>query len=197
LHELIHVCQRANDLEKLNKKYLIDGINLLKTIISEYPKIKDDFFNYVFKQKISHISMISSWIFEIWDELYLKNNYGEFEEKKHETTYARISKDAKDDVYDNFGSWRKYPLFGQLIRATYLQKITNGKDISKKYLDLSEKWKKILKDSTSDEEYCRLMKILEDLTNVDDFNNVGLKKLETAYDLIINEMISEVKKDYE
>lgn len=198
LHELIHACQRTNDLLHLNQKYLIDGVNDLIKIQSEYLKHKpeDDYYNYVFKKKINNIDEMSGWIFEIWNELLLKQDYGVHLEKKHETTYKLITKGIPDDAYKNFGTWKKFPIFNQLVRATYLEKISRGTKTSSKYKELAEKWEKILADSTSSEDYGALMSNLDYLTNVDDFSSAGLKQLEDAYDKMIETMKEEAKKDY-
>lgn len=198
LHELIHACQRTNELLQLNQKYLIDGVNDLIKIKSEYleHKPEDDYYNYVFRKKTNNIDEMSGWIFEIWNELLLKQDYGQHLEKKHETTYKLITKGIPDDAYKDFGTWKKFPIFSQLVRATYLEKISRGTKISSKYKKLAEKWEKILSDSTSAEDFEELMSNLDSLTNVDDFSKAGLEKLEEAYDKMIKMMKNEAKKDY-
>lgn len=190
LHELIHACQRKNDLHEFNKKFLTRMDRLDTIIENEYKEFKD---NFEFNEKIRDIKQFSTWIFEIWDELFLKHNYPSDEEEKHGITLGVIRRDCKEDAFKTLGKWRKYSVFKHMVRASYLKKITSGREISSEYEKLELCWKEILEKCSTKNELEELLQKLNDLTFVNEFNENGLSKLENAYDEMIEEMISNLK----
>ena len=195
LHEIIHCCQRVNELKSINDKYLVQLTNSLNSQIDKILKThdKDNKF-YVFQSSLINVGMFASWIFEIWDEIHLKENYSKVFERKLELTFERIDQKIDMDTLKSYGNWAKYPVFISLVRAFYLKKITKDFDISKKYDELYERWKEKLQSITNQNEYDELMNHLDNLTNIDAYYNSDTDTMEESYDKLITKMIDDATK---
>ena len=195
LHEIIHCCQRVNELKTINEKYMINLAEKLNSIINEYPKDhKQDKKFGIFRASLMAVGLFSSWIFEIWDEMYLKINYSKVLEKKLELTFEKINQEISVDTFQDYGCWAKYPVFINLVRAHYLEKISEGHNISIKFKDLCRRWENKLKCITDESEFKELMNHLEALTRIKDYNNSDTSTLEKSYDRLIDQMITDAKE---
>lgn len=192
LHEIIHCCQRANGLKKVNEKYMINLADRLNSIIVEYLKNhpRDEKF-YVLRESVKAVGLFSSWIFEIWDDMHLKTNYSQVLEQKLELTFEKINQEINADSFKDYECWAKYPVFINLVRVYYLEKISEGYDISKKFQDLRSRWENKLKDITDTKEFKEIMNNLEALTRIEDYNNSDTSTMEKSYDSLIERMITD------
>jgi len=190
LHEIIHACQRVNELSEINKKYLIDRDTELNDLIPRYAGIKgkNDLEIYLFKTKIGAITMFATWIFEIWDEMYLKEKYPDLLEPKMKATYDMISHYYKQNVYSFLEGWAKYAILAEVVRSCYLMKITSGKSVSTNFEDLLIKWSTELKNHAENDEYDKLMNLVESLTDLNAYRKSDVKILEIAYDKVLKMM---------
>jgi len=170
---------------------LADQINsIIDGYLKNHPKDKKF---YVFRDSLMAVGLFSSWIFEIWDEMYLKTNYSQVLEKKLELTFENINQEINEDTFKDYGSWAKYPVFINLVRAYYLEKICKGSNVSTKFEDLRNRWEKKLKDITNSNEFKELMNHLEALTRIEDYNNSDTSTMEKSYDHLIEKMINDAK----
>jgi len=173
---------------------MINLAEQLNSIPQDYKKnhSQDEKF-YTLLNSTRAIALFSSWIFEIWDEMYLKINHPDKFETKLEGTFEKIDQKINADTFKDFGDWEKYPVFINLVRAYYLEKITAGHNISKKFQDLCKRWKNKLKQVTDTNEYNELMKNLESLTRIEDYANSDTSAMEKSLDKLIEQMINDVK----
>ena len=189
LHEMIHCFQRVQELSKINKKYFVDGTQKFNDKIDEYiSKHGKDHNLDKFRIMAYNIGMFSTWIFEIWDELYLKKKYPAYYEKKLKLTFQRINSQYSETEYNEFGILAKYPIFIQLSRAYHLKKISKGTKVSENFCELYDKWKNRLSKVTNSQEYGKLMSYIDLLANFDGFENSDTSNLEKVYDEVIELM---------
>ncbi len=195
LHELIHCCQRINELKSINNKYMIQLSTQINLLIDDVLKIRghDIKFN-VYRSSLLAVSLFSSWIFEIWDEILLLKKYPTVFERKLELTFERIDQKIDSNTFKDYGDWAQYSVFINLVRALYLKKITKNHKISKKYEDLYEKWKQKLESITTKNEFDELMTHLDSLTYVEGFEKSDTSTLEKSYDLLIKQMVNAATK---
>ena len=195
LHEIIHCCQRANKLKLINDKYSVQLTNSLNSQIDKILKThdKDNKF-YVFQSSLIDVGMFASWIFEIWDEIHLKENYSKIFERSQELTFKSIDQGIDIDTIKCYGDWAKYLVFINLVRAFYLKKITKDFDISKKYDELYERWKEKLQSIINQNEYNELMNHLDNLTDIDAYYNSDTYTMEESYDKLITKMVNDATR---
>jgi len=191
LHEIIHACQRTNELSELNRKYMIDLRNRLNQLVTDYvTKHNEDECFQAFRATVYAIGMFSTWIFEIWAELFLKERYPHYFDDKMKVTFDTIDSQYKKGAYEWCGIWAKIPVFIEMIRANYLKKITEGKPVSASHEGLYQKWRERLGECVDQEEYNELMGRVESLTDISAYERSNTKILENAYDPAIDMMIS-------
>ena len=193
LHEIIHCYQRIGELRNLNEKYainLVDEINLYK---NNYKNNYDSKEYYVFHNSLCAVYMFSTWIFEIWDEMYLKNNYIKIFEHKLELTFKTIDMNIDEQIYKDYGRWKKYLIFIDLVRAQYLAKICKGYSVETKFQNLYDRWENKLKDITTTTDFEILINQLDGLTRIEDYNTSNTSILEESYDRLIKQMIIDAK----
>lgn len=190
-HEIIHACQRANDLASLNKKYFVDELKKWQNLETKYGEQvgRDSMEFALFQKKLYAINMFATWIFEIWDEMYLQKNHAEFFEYKMKITYNKLKTYYKPDVYSFLENWAKYAIFIEIIRSRYSMKMTSGTQISADYEDLYNKWLCELKRNTDNKEFEKFMNLVEPLTNITAYEKSDTKILEVVYDPMIDTMI--------
>ncbi|MCY4492192.1 MAG: hypothetical protein OXC46_12140 [Thaumarchaeota archaeon] len=192
LHEIIHCCQRVNELEKINIKYMVDLVEQIIAIEKQYLESHyNDAQFYRLNSSLNVIGLFSSWIFEIWDEMYLKTNYSDIFEVKLEITFERIG-EISDSAYDNYGKWSKYAVFTDLVRACYLKKIAEGLQVSEKFEKLFCKLELKLEKITTAHEFNDLMSNLKCLTHIEGYANSDTSILEASYDKLIEQMINDL-----
>src|SRR6185437_6003184 len=172
LHEIIHTCQRVNDLNKINEKYFVRGINELEQIENLYIKTTgtSDPWIQTLNMRTKTIDMFASWIFEIWAEMYFKKQYPTHFQKIMEITYNIINSQYKRYAYPSDDDWSKFLVFAQLVRAYYMMKITQGWIVSSKYEELFENWRVELSECTKNGEYDSLMARLDLLCDISSFD---------------------------
>lgn len=195
LHEIIHCCQRVNELKFINDKYMVQLTIQINTLIDEVLKNRswDVKFN-VYRSSLITVGLFASWIFEIWDEMHLRKNYSHVFEKKLELTFERIDQKIDADTFKDYEDWAKYCVFLNLVRAFYLKKITQDYAISVKYGDLYERWNKKLRSITNQNEYDELMNHLDSLTNIEGYGDSDTSIMEKSYDELIVKMINDATK---
>ena len=191
LHEMIHVCQRSGSLKNLNKDYLVNLIHRLEKIQNSISDTDAELFSI--DPKLQMIYMYSTWIFEIWDEMYLKTHYPTLYEKKLDQTHDLISGLIDADLV-HFGNWKKYVSLFEFVRVKYLQKITSGTNVESKFKKLCDEWESKLKSFVDDNEFQRLMSKVDDLTNIDAYYSNDPTPLKEVYEDMIQEMLEYIEK---
>ncbi|MDE2589069.1 MAG: hypothetical protein KGL95_05335 [Patescibacteria group bacterium] len=188
LHELIHACQRFNELKIINEKYFVRGIKDLEQIEASYSDTHgtSDAWIPTLKGRTKIIDLFTSWIFEMWAEMLFKEKYSKHFEYRMEVTYGNIASQYKRNAYSDDG-WAMFLIFAQLVRAYYMMKISQGLDISEKYKELYENWRIELSECASDE-YDDLMARLEPLTEISAYDKSNPSILEKPYDEFIKIM---------
>jgi len=151
LHELIHACQRPNELLNLGKK--------CREILAKFYGLMTRYYlqqNYeqARLQEISgNLNLIRDRFlilpFEMWNDIFFRDTFPDLFPYNISRIYENISSGI--DKLD-LKNAEKYPVFAELLRATYLTKITDGMDISSKFYDLSNFWKGKLNDIVENEE---------------------------------------------
>lgn len=179
LHELIHACQRSNELLNWNKK--IRGIlAIFYGKITRY-YLTDDYEKIKLEEMWKNFNWIKSWFFtlpfEIWDDIFFRDTFPELFSLDVEIIHQNISEgvdtmDLKNAV--------KYPVFVQLVRSTYLEKITKGADIATKFSKLSGFWRSKLNDIIKEDEQDFFDSSLESLSNISNYPDPS--ELEKIYE---------------
>lgn len=191
LHEIIHAYQRSGSLELFNKEYLINLISRLEEIQKQFTEDED--YNFTISPKLQMIYLYSTWILEIWDEMYLKIKYPDLYVKKLDQTYDLISKNLSSEI-EGYGKWKKYIFLFEFVRAKYLQKITLGTDIESKFENLCKEWELRLQSCVDTIEFQRLMSKVEDLTNIEAYELDDPTSLKNAYEEMIQEMLDNIRE---
>ncbi len=190
LHEMIHACQRPGSLKNLNKDYLVNLIHRLEKIQNAMSDEDAELFSI--DPKLQMIYMYSTWIFEIWDEMYLKTQYPAIYEKKLDQTHDLISGLLNADL-GHFGNWKKYIFLFEFVRVKYLQKITSGTNVESKFKKLCDEWERYLKNYVDEKEFQRLMSKVDELTNISAYYSEDTDSLKQVYEEMIQEMTDNLK----
>ena len=191
LHEIIHACQRSGSLKFVNKEYLINLLNRL-TILKNQTSDPDNY-EFLINQKLAAIYLYSTWVFEIWDEMYLKTKHSDLYVQKLDQLYDLISS-GLNTVIDGYGKWKKYILLFEFVRAKYLHKILQETRIESKFEKLCDEWELRLKDCVDKDEFQRLMSKVDGLTNIDAYDLDDPKSLKNSYEEMIQEMLDNLRE---
>lgn len=148
----------------------------------------------IFRGLVKAIGLFSTWPFEIWDELLFREKYLQFFEDRLTTLYKILQKQYDESPYKSYGEMAKIPAFIELIRASYLQKITVDFKISMKYDDLSKKWIQRLMNCTYGKEFADLMARVDSLTNLTAYDKKDVSILEKPFDDAIEMMLKSIMK---
>lgn len=177
LHEIIHAFQRSNSLSELNSKFLVDALRQFKPEIKQELALQIDtkYKKFLIKQK--PMLFASTLIFEIWEDIFMKENYPDLFDEAMKFVYENISLDSlHKNPFHEFGNDAKYYLFLCMVRARYLSKISKNTSSLSKFELLFKTWKEELDTRFVNHEKEFSNKFLEILTNVD-----SPLKLESAY----------------
>ncbi len=182
LHEIIHAYQRLGSLSELNSKFLVDALRQYKPEIKEELKLKIDTKYKKFQIKKDPMIFASTLIFEIWEDIFMLENYPDLFEEAMNFVYETISKDLiHKNPFQEYGDDAKYYLFLCMVRASYLSKISKNTSSSRKFELLYEKWKDELDKRFVNNGQEFVNEFLEKLTNID--SPLGL---EQAYSDFLN-----------
>ena len=145
LHEIIHACQRKNDLFGVNEKTR----NILGTFVSEirtkWEQAKNDSNNpdtapfEILDQKRTTISSIFEIPFELCDDAYFKTHYSHMFEQIMSMNYTNIS--GYVDKLSTFSRiYQKYYfVYREMLRTKYLYTLNTGFSLEEKFKKLFEK----------------------------------------------------------
>lgn len=177
LHEIIHACQRKNDLFGVNDKTR----NILHTFHSEitekWKQAKQISANpdetpfEILEQKRAVISSIFEIPFELCDDVFFKTNYSHMFEQNMNINYNNIS-----GYVDKFTSFSKiyqkyYYVYREMLRTKYLYTLNIGFPLEEKFKELFEKWNKLYLEYFTSDERSQLDLFIESLTNLDNCCN--------------------------
>lgn len=156
------------------------------------------------KERVSHVDQnapdrldvcahlfpnLLDWLHEIWAELYLKNEHSDLFPKRIEHLY-KIRKREYDKYtgFTGYGQHIKYPLFLELVRATYLWKIAGaGTDAGKRFDELRQGWRKRLQ-AVAENEMDEFTKLEDELTDISTYPDSA--PLESSYLSFAIKMVS-------
>lgn len=168
LHEIIHAYQRSGSLSQLNSKFLVDALRQYKPEIKEELKLQIDTKYKKFQIKKKPMLFASTLIFEIWEDIFMKENYPDLFEEAMDFVYENISTDlVHKNPFQEFGNDAKYYIFLCMVRALYLSKISKNTNSLTKFEFLYEKWREELDKRFVKKELDFVNEFIVRLTNVE------------------------------
>lgn len=163
LHEIIHACQRKNELYDINtetrkifRELVIEKIEKSKIAKNRnLEKIK------ILEDRINIIKGISEIPFELCDDVYFKKKYFHLFPDIMNLHYEHIS--GYIDQIEKFSEiyQKYYVVYREMLRTKYLYELNKGLELEEKFYKLFVEWdKKYLEFFNEDER-----KILDEFVN--------------------------------
>lgn len=122
LHELIHACQRSSNLSDWNFLWLntwdyMESKKLQYEVLSDFKNADNIEYNKIL------IHQLFAYVFEIWDELFVKTTYPNLFEGRMNQLYDFIIQTNYLDSFDTHPKKKEW-IFMHLIRSYYLKRIS-------------------------------------------------------------------------
>ena len=193
LHELIHACQRKNDLLGINQKTR----EILKTyvdfIITEWKKAKEQTATpntepfEILDQKKDSIRSLFEIPFELADDVFFKQKYPHLFEKNMTMNYNNIfGYNTKLSLFSKI--FQKYHLiFKELLRTGYLSELNNGTELGENFQKLHDNWNSLYEKQFTESERSTLDLLIEPFTDLNNYQPSKIyPKLEELSEFIWN-----------
>lgn len=180
LHEIIHACQRQNDLLGINQKTREILKTYVEYIVTEWKKAKEKTPNpitipfEILDQKKDSIRSLFEIPFELSDDVFFKEKYPHLFEKNMTMNYNNIS--GYSTKLNSFSTiFQKYHLiYKELLRTGYLSQLNIDTELGKNFKKLYDNWHLLYEKQFTQSERSTLDLLIEPLT---DLNNCQPSKI--------------------
>ena len=190
LHELIHAKHLASLLSqwhRTKRDYVINLHQKVQRNLQSAPLEQLNRLNFWSK----FLPFVFNWLYEIWAELYMREEYPEIFPKRMELEYRNVERQFSDNKQRYRGAYAKYQIFWEMLRPAYFLKIAKEEsEIGQRFTLILEQWKEKLRVVVRVHEMEEFERRADDLTDSSAYPDPS--ELEKNYLSFADSMIAEL-----